>query len=372
MRSTNLSTLLTALLAAVMLPANSCIGAEPTSLATGNLPILNSPSLLKGRVTTGPSPFLEGKVESMPAGTLVNVQMSCHLNSQVSHKGDEILGRIAADTTNGQRVLLPSGWFIHGLVTDVEGRHRLGRAGYVEVEFDKIISPQGDYELPFKTKFSTRDNRLTAVSKIVAIDTGYVSYGALGGAICAVQFGGIGTAIATYGLSVAGGAAIGGTLGLIGGLKRKGDIASIFPGDVITMDVAEPISLPVFDPKMLSLAHPAVGNSSSIKVNIDKVKFSKDPLGDRKTRVLTLDLTIDNRSSRELSFDQLVVMSDHSLNPYPPYLARSNFVTLKEKISPKSRKSGQLAFSVDSPKYKYFLVLFDRARNAELSRLPIN
>jgi hypothetical protein len=328
--------------------------------------------LLKGHATAGPSPFLEGKVESMPAGTLVTVQMSCHLNSQVSRKGDEILGRIAADTTNGQRVLLPSGWFIHGLVTNVEGRHRLGRAGYVEVEFDKIISPNGDYELPFKTKFSTRDNRLTAISKIVAIDSGYVGYGALGGAICAVQFGGIGTAIATYGLSVAGGAAIGGTLGLIGGLKRKGDIASIFPGDVLAMDVAEPISLPVFDPHMLSLNHPVVGNTTDIHVNIDKVRFSKDPLGDRKARLLEVSLTVDNRSSRELSFDQLVVVSDHSLNPYPPSLGRSNFAKLKEKVSPRSRKSNELTFSVDSPKYKYFLVLMDGSRSTELSRLPIN
>lgn len=298
--------------------------------------------------------------------------MSCHLNSQVSHKGDEILGRIAVDTTNGERILLPSGWFIHGMVTNVEGRRRLGRTGYVEVEFDKIESPQGDYELPFKAAFSTRDNKLKAISKIVAVDSGYVSYGTLGGAVCAVQFGGIGTAIATYGLSIAGGAAIGGTLGLIGGLKRKGDIASIFPGDVITMNVDQPITLPAFDPSLLPSANPSRSTSNNIRLSVSKVKFSKDPLGDHKARLLTIGLTVDNRSSHELGFDQLVVMSDHSLNPYPPYMESSNFAQLKEKINPLSRKSAELAFSVDSPHYKYFLVVLDRVRSVELSRLPIN
>jgi hypothetical protein len=361
--------LLATLLVALTLPAN-CLGAEPSPIAKDKLPILSSPTLLKGRATATQSPFLEGKAESLPEGTLVTVQMSCHLNSQVSRKGDEILGRIAADTTNGEHVILPAGWFIHGLVTDVEGRHRLGRAGYVDVEFDKIISPQGDYELPFKAKFSTHDNKLTAISKIMAVDSGYVGYGALGGAICAVQFGGIGTAIATYGLSVAGGAAIGSTLGLIGSLKRKGDISSIFPGDVITMDVAEPISLPVFDPRLL--VHPVEHVASDIHLSIDKVKFSKDPLGDRKARLLTVNLTIDNRSPKQLSFDQLMVMSDHSLNPYPPYLGRSNFSRLKEKVSPQSHTSSELTFSVDSPKYKYFLVLMDSSRSKELSRLALN
>ncbi len=105
---------------------------------------------------------------------------------------------------------------MHGQVTAIGLQKRLGRDGYVEVEFDKLISPEGDIDLPFNTKFSTKDSQLKAISKEVLIDSGYVTLGALGGSIFSVQLTGVPVAIATHGISVGAGAAVGGGLGLIG------------------------------------------------------------------------------------------------------------------------------------------------------------
>ena len=64
------------------------------------------------------------------------------------------------------------------------------------------------------------------------------------GSIVSVQLTGIPTAIATHGISVGAGAAVGGTLGMIGALKRKGKIASFLPGDEMKMVTVEQIELP--------------------------------------------------------------------------------------------------------------------------------
>ncbi len=212
---------------------------------------------LQGSVseTVKPSPFLYGSISEIPPGVKLKLSMMGNLNSQLSKPGDEILARLSYDVDSGEKVLLPGGWFIHGHVTDTSSQKRLGRDGYVKVQFDHLLSPDGEIELPFNAEFSTKDNELKAVAKTVLIDSGYVSLGALGGSILSVQLTGVPVAIATHGISVGAGAAVGGGLGLIGALKRKGKIASFFPGDEITIATSEAITLPGFDPRFIPSAH---------------------------------------------------------------------------------------------------------------------
>lgn len=198
-----------------------------TNLYTSSI----SRNVLKGSVSRieKASPLLYGKVESIPKGTKLRLSVMGNLNSQWSKLGDEIIARISLDVNNGDKVLLPGGWYMHGTVTELASRKRLGRDGYVTVEFDKLLSPDGDIDLPFKSKFSTKDNELKAISKTVLIDSGYVSIGALGGSIISAQLTGIPLAISTYGITIGAGAAVGGSLGLIGALK-KGQSRFFFPG----------------------------------------------------------------------------------------------------------------------------------------------
>jgi len=322
---------------------------------------------LQGRVSAGQSPFLQGSVETLPTDSKVTVTLLHNLNSELNQKGDEVFARIACNVEGGGKVLLPAGWHMHGIVTDVGGQKRLGRNGYVQIEFDKLVSPDGDIELPFKAQISTHDGLLKSVAKVAAIDAGYMTVGAFAGSLLSVQMTGIGTAIATEGISVGVGAGIGATIGLIGALKRKGKIASLYPGDEMQMTIAEPITLPGFNPALLAVAAPP--KLSNLDLLINKSQFKKDPY-DSHSRILLLDLVMDNRTQSEYSFFDLAVVSDHNQRYFPSVLG--DFLALKKKVPAHTRQQSSIAFSVDSPQRKYWLVLLDKVHRQELTRVPIN
>jgi hypothetical protein len=326
--------------------------------------------LLKGTVTTSGTPplLLEGVTQELPQGTKVDLTLMCNLNSEVSQVGDEVHARVGVTVKDGRKVLLPEGWYLRGTITDSSGPKRLGRNGFVDVEFDKLVSPNGDIELPFHAKVSTKDNQLKAIAKIAAIDAGYVTVGAAAGAIMSVQFTGIPLAVATHGYSVAIGAGVGATIGAIGALKRKGKISSLYPGDEMKLTVAEPITLPGFNPDALASSHPPA-KLQNFELLIKKAQFLKDPM-DSQARLLRVDIAIDNQTKKEYRLSDFAVVSDRNQR-YGPY-AYSGFSLLGKRIAPNSKEESVITFSVDSPKRKYFLVLLDRNHVDELTRIPIN
>lgn len=327
------------------------------------------PDYLKGGISTTQSPFLYGSVESIPAGTQVHLTLMGNLNSELNQKGDEVLARLAMDVKDGEKVLLPDGWFAHGFVVDVASQRRLGRDGYVEIEFDSLISPDGNYEISFPAKLSTRDNKLHALAKTLAIDAGYVTMGAAGGAILSAQLTGIPLAVMTQGYSVAAGAGVGAGLGAIGALKRKGKIASFYPGDELKLTIDEPLTIPGLNRD--ALAGPAPGKTiEDLHIVVNRASFGKDPYGDSRSRLLTLDLKVDNRSNKEYSYFDLAVVSDHNQRYYPSLLSGLN--TWKKKVQSHSCQEATISFSVDSPKRRYWIVLLDRTDRRELARVPIN
>lgn len=325
--------------------------------------------ILKGSVSqlAKPSPLLYGSVETIPTGTKVDLTIMGNLNSELSQQGDQVLARVACDI-GGKRVLLPGGWYMHGTVSKVTSQKRLGRDGYIEVEFDKLVSPDGESELPFNAKFSTKDDQLKAVAKTALIDSGYVTLGAIGGSILSVQMTGIPVAIATHGISVGVGAAAGGTLGAIGALKRKGNIRSFFPGDELKLVTAEPIILPGFDQRFLPSAQEPL-NNPHLTLLIDKPVFGHDPLGDKLSRQLTCTATIQNETGTEYSFFDLAILSDHSQRYY---MLPNCLQTGQKKVPPHGKATARLTFSVDSPKRKYWLILLDKATRQEIARTKVN
>lgn len=329
-------------------------------------------TILKGNVTetVKPSPLLYGQIQTIPKNTKLHLSVTANLNSQLSRVGDEILARVSMDVGNGEKVLLPGGWFMHGTVTQSASQKRLGRDGYVTVEFDKLLSPDGDIDLPFKSTFSTKDNQLKAISKTVLVDSGYVTWGALGGSILSVQMTGIPVAVSTHGISVGIGAAVGGGLGLIGALKRKGKIASFFPGDEITITTAEPIEVPGFDTRFIPSAN-KTPQSVELKVQVDKYAFNKDPFGDKHAKELAVTLTIQNDTKKDFSLFDMAVLSDYGERYYPS-LTMEGLKTLKTRIKPHARITTTIAFNVGNAKHKYKLILLNKVNQEAIASCQIN
>ena len=334
--------------------------------------ILPSERILKGSVTASPanSPLLYGSVQSMPPGSKIDMTLQVNLNSELSQKGQEVFAKISKDVTDasGNKVLLPGQWVAHGYVTEVAKQRRSLRNGYVEVKFDKIMSPDGQYEIPFDTKFTTKDNALKAAGKIFVKDTGYVAFGAAAGSVLSVQITGIPVAVATHGYSVAIGAGVGGAYGLFCGLKNKGKICSLYPGDQIKLTTAEPISLPGFNPLNLDSAKP-VRHLRGLDFTVDKTKLGHEVVSDDgKARVLNVYFTVQNNTRYDFSPLNLRIVSDHgqTYTPHPGAV----MLHLKHVQAGETR-SMCVPFLVDAHKHKYWMVLHD-LKGQEISRVQVN
>ncbi|MBS1953511.1 MAG: hypothetical protein JST89_04975 [Cyanobacteria bacterium SZAS-4] len=333
----------------------------------------NEAHLLKGSVThaSQKSPLMYDKVQDLPKGTTINLVSLVNINSNVNVKGDEVWVRVGNNVRGPSEVAVPGGWYMHGMVTAAAPPKRGGIDGFVTVQFDKLVSPDRQLEVPFDAHISSKNSKAKAIAKHLAIDSGHVGLGALGGSILAVQFGGIGTAISTYGISVGVGAAIGGTVGLIGAAKRKGSISAIVPGEQMKLVIAQPVSLPGFDGNLIPSAKP-IARLPGFDVLINKSGFSKDPYGDNRSKLLTLNLTVNNRTPHEYGFSDMRVVSDTEEVYYPDGLLNGGGTLLKKKVKPNTTENLVVAFDVDGKQHKYWLVLLDRINNVELNRVPIN
>lgn len=192
----------------------------------------------------------------------------------------------------------------------------------------------------------------------------------MGGSILSAQITGIPLAISTYGISIGAGAAVGGSLGLIGALKRKGKIASFFPGDEITITTAEPIIVPGFDTRFIPSGQ-QLKTVPHLKISTNSYTFNKDPFGDKSSKQLLLSITIHNRTEKEISFFDLAVLSDYGERYYPS-LTTAGLGALKTKAKPHTTVTADIAFNVSHKKHKYWLILLNKADKEEIVRCQIN
>lgn len=314
------------------------------------------------------SPLLDGVVQTIPPGVDVNLSLNCFLNSEVSQKGDEIFAKVSVDVKDGSKVMLPEGWYLRGLVTDATGQRRHSRDGYIEVTFDKLISPSGDIELAFPAKFSTKDHALKSVAKVAMIDTAIVTKNALKGGLFGLKMGGIPVAIASYGIVPGSTAAAGAAFGAIKAARRQGEIRSITPGEVIKLKTAEPISLPGFNVKALPSYQKAPPMRGAV-ININKCWFVPD-IRDKKAQLLKVDFTFVNETNRQYSFRDFVVTTNLGQRYFPELLSPANYAQLKKRIPPNMQEQGIVTFNIDKGKSEYYLILIDH-NNKELSRALI-
>jgi hypothetical protein len=304
-----------------------------------------------------------GEKKQVSRGTKLELTVSTVLGSNVSMEGDEFFAEVSDDLKVDGGVVIPMGTIVHGRVTEAKDRRRLGRDGYVKIEFDYLITPDGR-EIPVDAKMSTKSHPLKSFAKVALTDAGYTLVGGAIGGLLAVKIGGIGLAVASHGYSVAGGAALGATVGAAQSLIRKGKTVMVNPGDQIKMKIASDIELPVLKPS--SLVEEEL-DLAGLEVEILECKFEKDPFGEPNT--ITLGVNIENRSDQTFTFFDVAVVDEYGSVYYPsPFGDTSMWF---HQIKPGSRIKGSLSFSVDNPRHKHWLVFFDKYSRKQMAKISI-
>lgn len=307
--------------------------------------------------------YFTGEKKSVDKGTKLELTVSTVISSDVTAEGDEFFAEVTNDLMIDGSTVVPTGTVAHGVVTESRGEKRLGRNGFVKMDFDYLLTPDGR-EIPIKARLSTKSHPIKSFAKVALTDVGYTLAGGAIGGLIALKLGGIGMAVASHGYSVAGGAAVGGTVGLAQSLIRKGKPLLISPGDQIKIKMTSDIELPVI--KQSALADDEL-KLDGLDVEIQEFAIEKDPFGSLNT--INIGLDIVNQSEHTFTFFDVGLVSEGGNVYYPSPFGDTGMWF--QKMSPGTKLNGNLSFSVENTREKHWLVFFDKYSRAHLAKVSV-
>ena len=305
-----------------------------------------------------------GKTEYLEKKDVIEMTVSQVLDGTYSLEGDEFFATVTSDVIGDKGVIIPKGTVAHGSITQTSEAKRLGRDGHLSLSFDYLVTPDGR-EIPIEGKMSTKLHPLKAATKIVATDVGYTAVGGVAGGLFALQALGLEAAIASQGYTVAGGAALGGTIGLGMSLYRKGKNVLIAPGDEIKVRILSNVELPVYKEEALQKQEL---NFPGLDIRIANILYEKDPFGEVNT--ITLSLSISNMSKKAFSGMDLALVNDYNTVFNPSIFGDTKL--LFSQLKPGDRYAGRISFAVHNVKQSYWLIVNDRATNKPIAKISLD
>lgn len=305
-----------------------------------------------------------GKTEYLEKKDVIEMTVSQVLDGSYSLEGDEFFATVTSDVLGDKGVIIPKGTVAHGTITQTSEAKRLGRDGHLSLSFNYLVTPDGR-EIPIEGKMSTKLHPLKAATKIVATDVGYTAVGGVAGGLFALQALGLEAAIASQGYTVAGGAALGGTIGLGMSLYRKGKNVLIAPGDEIKVRILSNVELPVYKEEALQKQEM---NYPGLDIRIANILYEKDPFGEVNT--ITLSLSISNMSKKAFSGMDLALVNDYNTVFNPSIFGDTKL--LFSQLKPGDRYAGKISFSVHNVKQSYWLIVNDRATNKPIAKISLD
>ncbi len=310
-----------------------------------------------------PSHTYTGEFKEVNSKKVIEMTVEQVIDGTITVEGDEFFARITSDVGKGGTVL-PKGTVAHGIIRQTKEAKRLGRDGYISIDFDYLVTPDGR-KIPIEGGMSSKMHPIKQFGKIVATDVGYTAVGGVAGGWLALNTLGIEAAIASHGYTIAGGAAIGGTVGLVMSLYRKGKNVFIAPGDQIKIRLKKPIELPVYKDEALlkeELDYPG------LTVHITNIKYEKDPFGEPNT--ITLSLRIENLSDTTFAGMDISLTNDLQQIFYPSAFGDTSLMFTQ--IKPGDRIIGKMSFAVTDVKGTYWLTFKDRMTKNELAKISLD
>lgn len=305
-----------------------------------------------------------GQVEHLERADVIHMTVSQVLDSNFNIEGDEFFAEVVNDVSGETGVIIPKGTIAHGKISETEAAKRLGRPAQISLDFDYLITPDGR-EIPIEGKMSTKLNPVAQTSKIVAQDLGYTAIGGLAGGFLALNWLGLEAAIASNGYTLAGGAAVGGAIGLGMALIRKGNDVLIAPGDEIKVKINTSVPLPVYKETAL-MQHEML--YPGLDIHISDIKHEEDPFGEVNT--ITLTIMITNMSDKTFSGLDMALVNDYN-SVFRPSIFGDTKIMFKQ-IKPGDKVAGRISFSVDNINRKFWLTFYDRRNKKPLSKISID
>ena len=305
-----------------------------------------------------------GQVEHLERKDVINMTVSQVLDSNINMEGDEFFAEVTDEVKGDTGVIIPKGTIAHGRISQTGDAKRLGRQAWISLDFDYLVTPDGR-EIPIEGKMSTKLHPVAEASKIVAQDVGYTLAGGAVGGFMALNWLGLEAAIASQGYTVAGGAAIGGAIGLGMALIRKGHDVLIAPGDEIRVKINTSVPLPVYKESALmqhEMFYPG------LDIHISDIKHETDPFGEVNT--ITLTVMISNMSDKTFSGLDMALVNDYN-SVFRPSIFGDTKLMFKQ-IRPGDKFAGHVSFAVDNVNRSFWLTFYDRRKGTALTKISLD
>jgi len=319
---------------------------------------------MKGNVN---KELFTGEIDTLEEKDTIKMTVSQVLNGTYTEEGDEFFAEITEDVLGGKRnkgIIVPKGSIVHGYVSAIEDPKNLGRDGYIVTVFDYLVTPDGR-QIPIQASLSTKENVVKGTVKAAAKHVGIATAGGVVGGFFALNMLGLEAAIASHGMTLAGGAAVGGAVGLVSSMMSKGKNVNIKPGDELKIKMVTDIEIPVMSKEAFNEEDMLY---EGLDVSINRVAFEKDPFDEED--IITLDLKISNMSDKMFYAFDIALMNEIKNVFYPSPFGDTSLWF--KKISTGDVIIGKMSFIINDKKHKHWLVFYDRATRKPIAKYSID
>src|SRR5690606_28642588 len=164
----------------------------------------DAPPVVEGTIER---PSSDSRRSAIPVGTEIDVRLQNRLSSDDAQVEDRFEATTVVDLYEGDRVLIPAGSVVRGIVSSVDRATRTDRKGSLTLSFDQITVNGRSYPMRATVTEAIESKgirgeagRIGAGSAVGAIIGGII--GGVRGALLGVLIGGGGTIAATEGKDV--------------------------------------------------------------------------------------------------------------------------------------------------------------------------
>lgn len=182
-----------------------------------------------------------GSVVKVPAGTKFDVTFDSGISSGSLEKNDRLTVRLTNDLICNGQVIIPAGSLVYGTATDARNAGYAYGSGAVELNFNEILTPDGNM-----LQISTKKIIMKAKSERAGKMTRDVVLGALGSMLLGAAFTAMGGG-ADWGRNMLIYGGIGALGGGVHGAMQRGEELSIPDGTTINVTLTEPFTAPPYE-----------------------------------------------------------------------------------------------------------------------------
>lgn len=310
------------------------------------------------------SNLFTGSVDKLDKKDVIKMTVSQVLDADSSQVNDEFFAEVTDDVEGKDGVIIPRGTVAHGRIKKTAKAKKFGRNGELVLTFDTLMTPDGR-EIPIQGKMTTKLHPLYEASDIIKTNAVYATAGAAAGGLLALNWFGVGGAVTSTGTTIAGGAALGSSIGLGMACLHKGKDVLISPGDEILVKLNTSSSLPLYK-KNAFPQQEITGNGLEVKIN--DINYKRNPLGNADT--IKLSLSISNMTDRTFSVFDIAIVDNFNTKYYPNVFENEELKNIK--INPKDELNCTILFAIDNVKNKLWLAFYDNQTKELITKISLD